>query len=267
MDYESIQLKKIKTVATIVLDRPEHLNALNVVMCNELLDAIKQCEWDEGIRVVVLTGTGKAFCSGGDVHDMRSFLTTHPSDNPGMMIEELITAVNRILLAIRKLKKPVIAALNGFCSGGGAGLAQACDIIIAAESAKLHVPNIRIGLVPDGGNSFFLVQRLGRHKAAELYFTAEPLDAHEAYRLGLLNQVVPDEELIPETEQLAEKLANSPRLAIGLAKSVLDMAAYNNLETQLEVEKEAVITCSGSTEFKEGIEAFFEKRKPDFIKF
>jgi len=266
MNYESIQLKKKKAVATIVLYRPEHLNALNVVMCKELLDAIKQCELDETIRVVVLTGTGKAFCSGGDLQYMRSFITTGLSDSLDRMMEELVTAVNQVLLAIRKLRKPVIAALNGFCSGGGAGLAQACDILIAAESAKLHVPNVRIGLVPDGGNSFFLVQKIGRHKATELYLTGEPLDAHEAYRLGLLRQVVPDEELIPETERLAEKLSNGPRHAIGLAKSVIDMAAHNNLETQLEVEKEAVITCSGTREFKEGIAAFFEKRDPDFIK-
>jgi 2-(1,2-epoxy-1,2-dihydrophenyl)acetyl-CoA isomerase len=195
---------------------------------------------------------------------MKNFITTRPSDNPGIMIEELVTAVNRVLLAIRKLKKPVIAAVNGLCSGGGTGLAMACDILFAAENAKIHLPNVRIGLVPDGGNSFFLVQKLGRHKAAELYFTAEPLDAHEACQLGLLRKVVQNEELVAETERFAEKISNGPGVAMGMAKSMFDMAASNNLETQLEVEKEAVISCGDTGEFKEGITAFIEKREPDF---
>ncbi len=266
MKYKTIRFEKKEFIATITLNRPERLNALNVTMCNELMDAITQCECDDEIRAIILTGTGKAFCSGGDVYDMRNFFTAHPQDNPGKILEALVSAVNQVLLAIRKLRKPVIAALNGFCSGGGAGLAQACDILIGAESAKLHVPNVKIGLVPDGGNSFFLTQKLGRYKAVELYLTSEPLDAHEAFRLGLFSRVVPTDSLILEAERLAVRIANGPAFAIGLAKSVLDVASYNNLETQLEVEKEAVISCGGTKEFKEGISAFFEKRHPDFIK-
>ena len=264
MGYETVQLNKKGRVATIMLNRPKWLNALNVVMCEELMDAIKQCRWDEGIGSVVLSGVGKAFCSGGDVHEMRDFFSEFPNENPGKIVEELVSAVNPVLLAIRKLEKPVIGAIKGPCSGGGAGLALACDIIIAAENSKIHVPNINLGLVPDGGNSFFLTQKLGRYKAAELYFTAEPLDAHEALRLGLFNRVVPETDLLHEAEALALRLARGPVPAMALAKGVLDLASTNNLETQLEIEKEAVIRCGGTREFKEGITAFFEKRNPNF---
>ncbi|MBN1227120.1 MAG: enoyl-CoA hydratase [Deltaproteobacteria bacterium] len=266
MDYETIQIGKKGMVATITLNRPKQLNALNVVVCDELMDAVNQCKWDKGIRSVVLTGTGKAFCSGGDVREMRDFCSQYPNESPGKIVGELVSAVNLVLLAIRKLEKPVIGAIKGPCSGGGAGLALACDILIAAEDTKIHVPNILIGLVPDGGNSFFLTQKLGRYKAAELYFTAEPLDALEAIRLGIFNRVVPETDLLREAEDLALRLASGPVPAMALAKRMLDLASYNNLETQLEVEKEAVIRCGDTKEFKEGITAFFEKRNPDFVK-
>lgn len=266
MRYDTIQFEKKGSISKITLNRPKRLNALNVVVCDELLDAIKQCKWDRGIRSVVLTGVGKVFCSGGDVHEMRDFFSQYPHESPGKIVEDLVSAVNLVLLAIRKLEKPVIGAIKGPCSGGGAGLALACDILIAAEDSKIYMPNVRIGLVPDGGNSFFLTQKLGRYKAAELFFTAEPLDAFEALRLGLFNRVVPAADLLREAEELALRLARGPVPAMALAKRMLDLASYNTLETQLEVEKEAVIRCGDTKEFKEGITAFFEKRKPDFVK-
>lgn len=266
MEYENIQFRKKGLVATITLNRPESLNALNVTLCNELLDAMNKCGWDKEIRAVVLTGTGKAFCAGGDVRDIRGFLKNYPHDDPGKIIEEIVSVFHPLILAIRKLKKPVIGAINGFCSGGGAGVAQACDILIAAESAKIHMAYSAIAEVPDGGNSFFLTQTVGLHKASELIFTGDIIDAHEAYRLGIFNQIVPDANLMSEAEKLAKRLAHGPVFAIGLTKSLLNKAVSGSLETQLELEKEAVITCAGTREFKEGITAFFEKRKPDFIK-
>jgi 2-(1,2-epoxy-1,2-dihydrophenyl)acetyl-CoA isomerase len=263
-EYETILFRKKNLIATISLNRPEFLNALNVTMCNELLDVLKKCGLDEEIGAVILTGVGKAFCAGGDVRDMRDFLREHPLKNPGKIIEEIVSVFNPVLLTLREIKKPVIGAINGFCSGGGAGLAQACDILFASESAKIHVPNINIGLVPDGGNTLLLTQKLGRHKAAELMFTGDPLDAREAHKLGLFNRVVPEENLVSEAEKFAERLARGPRFAIGLAKNLLNKAVSGNLKKQLELEKEGVITCAGTREFKEGITAFFEKRKPDF---
>ena len=263
-EYETVLFRKKDIIATISLNRPEFLNALNVTMCNELLDILKKCGLDKEIWAVVLTGVGKAFCAGGDVRDMRDFLREHPLKNPGKIIEEIVSVFNPVLLTLREIKKPVIGAINGFCSGGGAGLAQACDILFAAESAKIHVPNINIGLVPDGGNTLLLTQKLGRYKAAELMFTGDPLDAQEAHKLGLFNRVMPAENLVSEAEKFAERLARGPRFAIGLTKNLLNKAVSGNLKTQLELEKEGVITCAGTRDFKEGITAFFEKRKPDF---
>jgi len=266
MKYKTIRFEKKEFIARITLNRPESLNALNGTLCSELLDAIKKCGWDKEIRAVVLTGAGKAFCSGGDVHMIRKFLKDYPHDDPGKIIEEIVTPIHQIVLAIREIKKPLIGAINGICSGGGVGLALACDILVAAESARIHVPNINIGLVPDGGNSFLLTQRLGRYKAAELMFTGNPLDALEAHKLGIFNRVVPADNLVSEAQRLAERLTHGPGFAIGMAKSMLNKAVSGNLETQLELEKEGVITCAGTREFKEGITAFFEKRKPNFIK-
>jgi 2-(1,2-epoxy-1,2-dihydrophenyl)acetyl-CoA isomerase len=265
MKYKALQFNKKKFVATITLNRPESLNALNLAMCNEFLNAIKRCGWDKEIRTIVLTGSGKAFCAGGDVGDIGDFLRNQPQDDPGKIIEEIVSVFHPMILAIRQIKKPVIGAINGFCSGGGAGLAQACDILVAAENARIHMAYAQIGQATDGGNSFFLTQKLGFHRAAELIFTGGSLDAQEAYRLGIFNRVVSSEDLLSEAEKLAERLAHSSSVAIGLAKSLLNKALSGNLETQLEAEKEAVIRCGGTKEFKEGITAFFEKRNPDFV--
>lgn len=266
MEYTSIRFRKREHISTITLNRPESLNALDSTLCNELLDAIRKCAWDSEIRSVVITGTGKAFCAGGDLRAISSFLKGCPDDDPGKIIEEIVSRLHPIILAIRELKKPVIGAINGFCSGGGTGLAQACDILVAAENAKFHMAYAQIGQAADGGNSFFLTQQLGFHKAAELMFTGGSLDAQEAYRLGIFNRVVSSDDLLSEAENIAGRLAHASSVAVGLAKSLLNKAVSGNLETQLEAEKEAVITCAGTTAFKEGITAFLEKRKPDFTK-
>jgi 2-(1,2-epoxy-1,2-dihydrophenyl)acetyl-CoA isomerase len=215
---------------------------------------------------VILTGKGKAFCAGGDIRLIQEFLENHPSENPGKIIDEIVSAFHPLVLAIRKLKKPVIGAINGFCSGGGAGLAQACDILIAAQNAAIHMSYVAIGQAVDGGNSFFLTQRLGLKRAAELILTGGSLNADEAHALGLFNRVVPAEDLQMQAEQLAQRLASGPLFALGRAKELLNRAASSDLERQLENEKGAVIECAGSPEFREGITAFFEKRKPEFIK-
>ena len=266
MTYETIRFGKKEHVATITMNRPKALNALNVTLCHELLEALKTCERDDDIRAVILTGAGKAFCAGGDIRLIKAFLEDHPSENPGKIIDEIVSAFHPLILAVRKLKKPVVGAINGFCSGGGAGLAQACDILIAAESAAIHMSYVYIGEAVDGGNSLFLTQRLGLHRAAELIFTGGSLDAKEAFGLGLFNRVVPAEDLQMEAEKFAQRLASGPLFALGRAKEVLNQAALGDLEAQLEKEKGAVIACAGSPEFKEGITAFFEKRKPDFVK-
>jgi 2-(1,2-epoxy-1,2-dihydrophenyl)acetyl-CoA isomerase len=266
VEYKSIRFKKTEHICTITLNRPEFLNALDSKLCNELLDAIRKCAWDREIRAVVITGTGKAFCAGGDVQAISRFLRDCPDDDPGRIIEEIVSKFHPLILAIRELRKPVIGAINGFCSGGGAGLAQACDILIAAENAKIHMAYAQIGQAADGGNSIFLFQNLGFHKAAELIFTGGSLDAREAYRLGIFNRVVSSEDLHSEALKLAKRMAKSSPVAVGLTKRLLSKATSGNLETHLEAEKEAVMTFAGSRDFKEGMTAFLRKRKPDFIK-
>lgn len=264
MEYETLQFTEKGPVATVVLNRPRTLNALNAKICKELSDALTVCAGQEGIRAVILTGAGKAFSSGGDLQEMGMFLNGGDQDDLQKMIEDLNSAVNSVILAIRKIPKPVIGAINGVCSGGGAGLAMACDILLASENAAFNVPNLRIGLAPDGGNSYFFTRSLGRHRAAEWLFTGETMNVHEAYRWGLFNRILAPQDLLPEAETLAERLAQAPSMAIGLAKDMMDRALFEDLETQLEREKEAVLRCAGTWEFKEGISAFFQKRRPSF---
>ena len=265
MEYENIRFKKKARTAIVTLYRPEALNALNVPLCMEVRDALNRCTWEDKIRAVILTGSGKAFCAGGDIHALREYMKKYPRNDPGRKIQEIVSVFHSVILAIRKLKKPVIGALNGTCSGGGAGLALACDILIGTEHARFHMAYALIGQAVDGGSSLFLTESVGRNRTAELLFTGGALDARKAHQLGILNRLVSPENLLSEAERLAERLASGPAFALGMAKDLLNRAGTASLETQLEREKEAVIKCAGTGEFGEGMRAFFEKRKPDFM--
>lgn len=206
-EYKTLLMERKWYVTRLTMNRPEFLNALNLELCGELLDAITKCALDKETRVVVLTGSGKAFSAGGDIQDMNRFSQCDPADSPGKIIDQMVSVVNQLLIALSKLKKPTIGAINGVCSGGGAGIAQACDILIASENAKIHVPNVFIGLAVDGGNSYFLTRKIGRHRAAELIFTGEAVNAAEAFRLGIFNRIVRSEDVVSEAEKLARRLA------------------------------------------------------------
>lgn len=263
---EAVQFRKNGKTATITLNRPERLNALDAGSCRLLMDAMRCCESAPDIRAIVLTGAGKAFCAGGDVREMRAALSDRPKPNVTAFMKDLVSAFNNVILGIKKLKKPVLGAINGICSGGGAGLAFACDLLIAAHEAKIHVPNARIGLVPDGGNSFFLPRMLGIHKAAEIFLTGRALGAEEAFRLGIFSRLVSFETLLVEAERVAEEVAKGPCFAMGLAKEMMNEEFLRSLESQLQRERAAVVQCAGTRDFEEGIHAFFEKRDPDFSK-
>jgi 2-(1,2-epoxy-1,2-dihydrophenyl)acetyl-CoA isomerase len=263
---EAVQFRKNGKTATVTLNRPERLNALDAGSCRLLMEAIRRCEKDSDIRAIVLTGAGKAFCAGGDVREMRAALKGRAKPNATAFMTDLVSAFNDVILSIRRLKKPVIGAINGICSGGGAGLAFACDLLIAAREAKIHIPNARIGLIPDGGNSFFLPRMLGIHKAAELFLTGRALGAEEGFRLGIFTRLVSLQDLLAEAKKAAEEVAKGPCFAMGLAKEMLNEAFQRSLESQLQREREAVVRCAGTRDFEEGIQAFFEKREPDFLK-
>ena len=263
---EAVQFIKNGKTATVTLNRPERLNALDAPSCYRLIEALRRCEKDSDIRVLVFTGAGKAFCAGGDVREMMAALKDRSGPDPKPFMKELVSAFNDAILEIKRLKKPVIGAVNGICSGGGAGLALACDFLIAAHEAKIHIPNARIGLTPDGGNSFFLPRMLGTHKAAELYLTGRALGAEEGFRLGIFSRLVSLETLLVEAQKAAEEVAKGPCFAMGLAKEMLNEALLPSLESQLQREREAVVQCAGTRDFEEGIHAFFERREPDFLK-
>ena len=244
-------------VMTLTLNRPEALNSFNVEMKEALLAALKDAARDQSVRVVVLTGAGRAFSAGQDLKERQA---------PGVadLGTELRLRYNPIVLAMRRLEKPVIGAINGVAAGAGISVALACDIRIASEAASFIEVFARVGLVPDTGSSWFLPRLVGYAKAAEMAFTTDPVDAATAQRIGLVNRVVPADTLRDETNALATKLAQSAPLALGLAKRALNRALESGLEDQLGYEAQLQSIAGRSMDHVEGVAAFVEKRTPRF---
>jgi 2-(1,2-epoxy-1,2-dihydrophenyl)acetyl-CoA isomerase len=259
MEYRSILYKKEGGKATITLNRPRALNALNREIIDELLFALKEAAGDPEVKVLILTAAGRAFCFGADVSEFsRQIESGNPA--PALLLEK----IQEIILLLIGTPKPVIAALNGFATGLGLDLALACDLRIAAERAKLAESFISMGLVPDGGGTFFLPKLVGLAKAAEMIFTGDPLSAAEAQRIGLINRVVPAEELPKAIDILADKLIKSPSLALGLAKQALWKNLQANLASALQEEARNQKVCLASEDHREAVRAFLEKREPLF---
>lgn len=257
MKYEFLTYQAANGVATITLNRPEVYNALNDGITYELQDAFKAIAKDDAVRVVVLTGAGKAFCSGQDLkaasgQEKRSFL------------ESLHKRYNPIIRAMRSLPKPIIGRLNGVAAGAGCSLALACDLIVASEEATLIEVFINIGLVPDSGSSYFLPRLVGMAKAFELCSMGSRVKAAEALQLGLVNRVVAAEQLDAAVREYAEYFANAPTKSIGLIKKMLDKATTATLDEMLEYEAYCQEIAGSSADYKEGVTAFLEKRKPEF---
>lgn len=255
--YQTLILDIGDKVATITLNRPEVYNAFNDELSFELQDALKVVSKDAAVRVVVITGAGKAFCSGQDLKagaekDKRSFS------------ESLHKRYNPIIRAIRNLPKPVICRLNGVAAGAGCSLALACDMIIAAESAALIEVFINIGLVPDSGSSYFLPRTLSYQKAFELASRAVKLSAREAQQLGFINKVVADGDLDAAIKAETDYYVNAPTKAIGLLKKMLGRGMITDLDSQLDYEAYCQDIASNTKDYEEGVKAFLEKRKPLF---
>jgi 2-(1,2-epoxy-1,2-dihydrophenyl)acetyl-CoA isomerase len=255
-DYQAIRLEVADGVATITLDRPESLNALNQPMRRELLSAMKTVARDEAVRVVVLTGAGRGFCSGADLRG---------GDEERAFRRVLTTEYNPLISAIRSLPKPVIAAVNGVAAGAGVSLALACDLVYAADDARFIQAFVRIGLVPDSGSTRTLVRALGRHRAAALIFSGEPLAAVAAHEVGLVNQVVPATELASTVRAAALALAAAPTRAIALGKRLINAAEDDDLPTNLELEAALQELAGRTDDHAEGVAAFGEKREPRFF--
>jgi 2-(1,2-epoxy-1,2-dihydrophenyl)acetyl-CoA isomerase len=253
---ETIRVEVGDGVATVVLNRPESLNALNATMRRELLAAFKSLGRDDSVRAVVLTGEGRGFCSGADLR---------AGDEERDFRRVLRTQYNPLVRAIRDLPKPVIAAVNGVAAGAGVSLALACDLVYASEEARFIQAFARIGLVPDSGSTRTLVRALGRHRAAQLIFTGEPLPAAEAHAAGLVNAVVPADALASTVHEAAAKLAAGPTLAIGYAKRLINQAEDATLDESMGFEASLQSVAGRTEDHAEGVAAFGEKREPRFV--
>ena len=262
MNYETIQLEMRGQVCVLTLNRPDRLNALTVETANDfkaaVADAIQQ-----GARAIVLTGAGRAFCAGGDLRAMQEIATKE--GRLEAFFDEPLRILNEAILLIRQTPVPFIAAVNGVASGGGCNLALACDLVVAAESAKFNQAFIKIGLVPDCGGTFILPRLVGWKKAAELMFTGDLITAQQAAEIGMINSVLPDAELMDHVIAMAERLAQSPTAAIAQIKRLLDASAVNDYGGQLDLEREAQIEAGKTKDFIEGVSAFLEKRPPRFV--
>jgi 2-(1,2-epoxy-1,2-dihydrophenyl)acetyl-CoA isomerase len=260
--YQTVALERTESgVLTLTLDRPDVLNSFDATLKRELLAALKEAGRDPSVRVLVLTGAGRAFSAG---QDLRERGRGGGSAGGAGLADTLRADYNPLILALRRLEKPVIAAVNGVAAGAGFSLAMACDIRLCADSASFISAFGRVGLVPDSGLSWFLPRLAGPARAAEIVFTAEPVDAATAERIGLVNRVLPAAELVPAALELAEKLAAGAPLALGLAKRALGRALSTDLAAALEYEAELQGVAGRSADHAEGLAAFLEKRPPRF---
>ncbi|PCH95509.1 MAG: 2-(1,2-epoxy-1,2-dihydrophenyl)acetyl-CoA isomerase [Bacteroidetes bacterium] len=256
MDYKLIKFEITNAVAKITLNRPEVLNSFNKAMSTEVQNALDHCSTDDSIRAILFTGEGRGFCAGQDLEEAMA---------PDIKIEVIVrTTYNPMVLKIREIEKPVICAVNGVAAGAGANIAFGCDLTLAATSAKFIQSFIKIGLIPDSGGTYILPRLVGMQRAAAMTMLGDKMTSEEAQQLGLIYKVVDDEQLMEEAIALAEKLAQMPTVGLGLTKRGLNHGLKVDLPTQLEFEAGIQAEAAASKDYKEGVNAFLEKRKPVF---
>jgi enoyl-CoA hydratase/carnithine racemase len=258
--YEHIQISESEGITTITLNRPDKLNAFIGHMRRDLAEALEHAGSDRSVRVVIITGAGRAFCAGGDIAFMAELMQRRDADE----FSRILGAGRRVVTAIRQMTKPVIASINGPASGAGCNLAFACDLRIAASTASFSQSFSKVGLHPDWGGTYFLPRLVTPNKACEMFFLGETVDAAEAARLGMINQVVAPEELEAATLQLAARLRAAPPIALAAAKHAVYMSQAAELDEMLRYETEAQLRCFESEDGHEGVHAFLEKREPNF---
>lgn len=263
MNYETLKVDLGKNaVCVLTLNRPDKLNALTVGVARDFKAAVPQA-LEEGARAFVLTGAGRAFCAGGDLSEMQEM--ANREGKLDAFFDEPLRTINESILLIRQTPVPFIAAVNGVASGGGCNLALACDLVVAAESAKFNQAFIKVGLVPDCGGTFILPRLVGWKRAAELMFTGDLISAQQALEMGMINSVSADAELMSQALAIAERLAQAPTAAIGQIKRLLEASAVNDQASQLDLERQAQIEAGKTKDFAEGVSAFLEKRRPRFV--
>ncbi|HEV2826779.1 MAG TPA: enoyl-CoA hydratase-related protein [Pyrinomonadaceae bacterium] len=262
MTYENILVEMREAVGVITLNRPATLNALTSEVAREFKAAVDEVR-QQGTRAVLITGAGRAFCAGGDLREMQRI--AEREGKVEAFFDEPLRLLNECILLIRRTPLPFIAAVNGAASGGGCNLALACDLVIAGESARFNQAFIKIGLSPDCGGTFILPRLIGWKRATELMMTGDVVSAARALEMGMINAVVPDEDLLPSAMAMAARLAQAPTAAIGRVKELLEASATNDYGGQLELERKAQIQSGLTKDFREGVAAFIEKRPPKFV--
>lgn len=258
MDFKSIKFERMGGKAIITLNTPDNMNALDARMSEELEDALLECEEDDDVKVVIITGAGKAFCAGGNVKAMAD------APDPEKFLAELSGWIHKPVHRIYTMEKAVIAAVNGHAVGAGAALAMACDIRYASKKAKFNMGFMKIGLAP-GCGTYFLPRLVGKAKAAELIFLSDTIDADTAEELGLINHAVEPDDLMPKVLEAAEIIEKGPTLAIGRAKTLLRLSERSQLEEHLAAEQHMISISGATDDFREGVTAFAEKREPKFV--
>ena len=259
MAYDAILYDVKDSVATITLNRPDAYNALNLTLGRDVFQATLEADESREVRCILITGAGKAFCAGGDVKDF--------ADNPdriGILVKELTTYLHGAVSRLARSPKPVIMAVNGVAAGGGMSLALSGDLVVAAESAKFNMAYSRIAASPDGSSSYFLPRMIGLRRALELHFTNRTLSAREAMEWGLVNRVHPDADFPAAVRALARELAQGPTLAFGRAKLLFHQSTQESLETQMELEAQAIAASGHTEDFRNGVVAFARKQPVTF---
>lgn len=260
MDFGTIVYGKADGVATITLNRPERLNAFNTEMHGEMREALKDVRKDKTLRALLMTGTGRAFSAGQDLSDRA----VKPGDKPGDLGDSLDRYYNPLIRTLRGLEMPVIAAVNGIAAGAGANIALAADIVLAARSAVFVQAFCRIGLIPDSGGTYILPRLVGRARAMGLTLLGDKIPAEEAERIGLIWKVFDDDKLIDEATALANHFATQPTKGLALIKRALNASFENDLDTQLDLERDFQRIAGRTGDYQEGVNAFLEKREPKF---
>ena len=257
MNFETLIFETKKNIAYITLNRPDRLNSFDMKLGEELYNILKKITPDKKIRAVVIKGTGKGFCGGGDVKEMYN------AKDKAKFLRDLTKAIHKCVIEMRKMEKPIIGAVNGAAFGAGLSLALACDIIIANKEAKFGTAFIGIGLAPGCGTQFF-TKLVGYQKACEYILTAKTFTAEDAEKLGIVNKIVDVDELDYAVEELLSKFRKLPPIAIGKAKMLINKSLENDMVAHLDLESKTASFSASSMDFKEGVTAFVEKRKPIF---
>lgn len=253
---EHLKFSVAEGIGRIVLDRPERMNAFTFEMIDAWHDALQRCRSDDRVKVVIVTGAGDSFCSGGDIVEMGDRLEHTPEQRKS----ELFQRIERIPLALEDLDKPVIAAVNGVATGAGMDMALMCDMRYAAQSARFAETYIKVGLVPGAGGAHFLPRLVGVSKALELFFTGDFVDAQEALRLGIVNRVFPDATLMPEVEAIARRMCEAPPLTLRMIKRAVYQGMRNDLRTNLDLISSHYAIITASQEHKDLVRRFIAAR-------